>query len=471
VVFVATLLLVFVLVARPHEIWPAVEALHPLNVLTAVVVLGLVIELSLGKQKRLYTPQLPFLGAFLAIGYFITALNVGAGPAVTLGADKAAIPAVFMLAVMYGAGTLERLRAMIGLLLVLGVFVSAVAVQQGLSSPVCLMNVLDERGGRTPDPSTADGRVCGLPSDCTDDGRWDDAWACERVGLFGSLSVERRVRWRGQLNDPNELSVFVGAVLPLLLALGLPFRSAASKRGPPAQRLMAFFSVIMVGLGLGAVILSQSRGGQLVIATVFARMFMSRFGKKGVVLAALVALPVLLLGGRSDAAAEGSSTERTELLAQGVTLFFQNPIRGVGLDQFGDRVDHPSHLTAHNSYLLAATELGFAGFFVWTGIAWASLKVALTAARAESLSADMRVTARALVASFSGIAVGIFFLSFTYKQLLFVWFGLAGAFYRVIREADPSIRVKVGWKDCGGIVLANLAFIALLWAYTRARAG
>jgi O-antigen ligase len=217
--------------------------------------------------------------------------------------------------------------------------------------------------------------------------------------------------------------------------------------------------------------MSQSRGGQLVIATVFARTFMTRFGKKGIILAAVVALPVLLLGGRADADADASSTERTELLNQGVTLFFQNPIRGVGVNQFGDRVDHPSHLTAHNSYLLAATELGILGFFLWTGIAWTSLKIPLAALRESSISEELRVTARALVASFAGIAVGIFFLSFTYKQLLFVWFGLAGAFYRVLREANPDIRVRIGWKDCGGILLANLAFIALLWAYTRARGG
>ncbi|MGH7437659.1 MAG: O-antigen ligase family protein, partial [Polyangiaceae bacterium] len=399
-------------------------------------------------------------------------LNVGVGRALTIGANEGAIPAVFMLAVMYGAGTLERLRATMGLLLVLGLFVAAVAVHQGASSPVCMASPTDEDGVRAPDPSTADGRVCGLASDCTEDGRWDDAWACERVGLFGTFSVERRVRWRGQLNDPNELSVFIGAVLPLLIALGLPFRNAASSpRGPPAQKAMGFLSLVLVGLGLCAVIMTQSRGGQLVIATVFARTFMSRFGKKGIALAVVVALPVLLLGGRSDADADASATERTELLYQGVTLFFQNPIRGVGTDQFSDRVDHPSHLTAHNSYLLAAAELGLPGFFVWTGIAWTSLKIALTATRADSLSEELRVTGRALVASFSGIAVGIFFLSFTYKQLLFVWFGMAGAFYRVVREADPGLRVKIGWKDCGGIVLANMAFIALLWAYTRARGG
>ena len=109
-------------------------------------------------------------------------------------------------------------------------------------------------------------------------------------------------------------------VLPLLLRTGsaLPEIAASKRLAHLAQNLMAFFSLVMVGrLGLCAVIMSQSRGGQLVIATVFARTFMTRFGKKGIILAAVVALPVLMLGGRADADADASSTERTELLYQG----------------------------------------------------------------------------------------------------------------------------------------------------------
>jgi O-antigen ligase len=143
----------------------------------------------------------------------------------------------------------------------------------------------------------------------------------------------------------------------------------------------------------------------------------------------------------------------------------------VGLDQFPDQVASPLHLSAHNSYLLAAAETGFPGFFFWSGIVWTSLKIPLTALKTPSLSDEIRAIANALMVSFSGIAVGIFFLSFTYKQLLFVWFGLSGAFYGLMREADPSLRVKVGVKDCVGLALGNVGIIALLWAYTRAKGG
>ena len=161
--------------------------------------------------------------------------------------------------------------------------------------------------------------------------------------------------------------------------------------------------------------------------------------------------------------------ERLELLAQGAKLVIMHPFRGVGVDQFTDQVDHPSHLTAHNSYLLAAAEIGFPGFFFWSGMMWTSLKIPLTALKVERLPPEVRAVANALLVSFTGITVGIFFLSFTYKQLLFVWFGLVGAFYFVAREADPDLRVNVGWKDCVGLVLADFGVIGLIYGYTRAR--
>jgi hypothetical protein len=469
VTFVASLLLVFVLVVRPQEIWPWLEVLRLLNVLTALVAIGLVVDIALGKQKQLSAPQLPYLLGFVVTCYLVSSLSIGIGRSLPGVTNVVTIPAVFFFAVMYGADTLPRLRAMIGLIIVLGGLVAVVAVHQGNVTPVCITNFVDDTGERVLDPHSADGRVCGLPSDCTPDGGWDKDWACERVGLFGSVSVERRVRWRGQLNDPNELSVFVGGVIPLLLAVGLPFRNAATKRSPQRQKILGFLAVLMVCAGLYAVILSQSRGGQLVIATVFMILFVSRFGKKGIVLAALLALPVLMLGGRSDAAADESTTDRLELMTEGVSLFFKHPVFGVGVEQFADQVDSPLHLTAHNSYLLAAAETGLTGFFFWTGIAWASLKILLTARKRPSLTPEMQVLANALMMSFVGIGVGIFFLSFTYKQLLFVWFGMTGAFYRIMKRDDPSVEVRIGLKDCAGMVLADLAMLGFLWAYTRAR--
>ena len=469
--FFASLVLVFVLVIRPQEIWPVLGALRLLDVFTALCVLGVLVEIALGRQKPLYSPQLPWVGLFVLTCFLITGLNLGVGRGLELGTNRALIPAIFMLAVMYGARTLEQLKRMIWLLLLLGAFVSAVAVHQGNQAPQCLERVLTERGELLPDLDTADGRECGISVDCRDGVRFDVEWACERLGLFKTLSTGRRVRWRGQLDDPNELSVFIGALIPLLFALAMPSKHD-EKLGQGTKTVLMTIALAMLGLGIYAVILSQSRGGQLVLGTVFGIYFVSRYRWKGLVLAALFALPVVLLGGRSAAEADESASERIELLYEGMTMFFKFPIRGVGVDQFADRVDSPLHLTAHNSYLLAATETGFIGFFFWSLLLWTSFKIPYTALRREApLSQELRSLAMALVVSFAGIAIGIFFLSFTYKQLLFIWFGLAGAMYRILKQADDTFAVKIGWRDMLGVAGGNLSILGLLYVYTRLKAG
>jgi hypothetical protein len=474
VTFFASLVLIFVLLIRPQEIWPVLNALHLLDVFTGLVLIGLVYEIATGRQKNLYAPQLPFLLTFVLWCYFATAAALGASRGFAIGTSTALIPAIFTLAVMFGASTLRKLKATIWLLLVLGAFVAGVAVHQGMTTPECIQRVADEEGVLEPDLSTADGRECGMAMDCKDDTRPDAEWACERLGMFGTYSAGRRVRWRGQLGDPNELSVFIGAVIPLLFAVGLPFRSAASQRSDGRQRWLAILAFGVIALGLYAVILSQSRGGQLVVATVFGIYFVSRFGWKGVVVGIIFALPVILLGGRSDAEADESSTERLELLYEGVSLFIGHPLRGVGVEQFPDQVASPLHLTAHNSYLLAAAETGLPGFYLWSSIVYTSFKIPIAALRHPETRADLRAMAMAIVVSFAGIAVGIFFLSFTYKQLLFVWFGLAAAFYRILREEHPDVdqlKVTFGFRDAVVVAGANVAMLTLLYFYTRMRAG
>jgi O-antigen ligase len=275
------------------------------------------------------------------------------------------------------------------------------------------------------------------------------------------MSTGRRVRWRGQLGDPNELSVFVGACLPLLFALTGFWKSAL--RWPVALAIM--------GVGLYAVILSQSRGGQLVIATVFAIYFVSRFGAKGLIGAIALALPVVALGGREGLEADESAGERLELLYEGATIILHNPIRGIGTNRFGEHTW--TGLTAHNAYVLAAAELGFPGFFMWTGLVWTSLKVPIGVLRRPPITMDpqLRPFAMALLVSFVGMGVGIFFLSFTYKQLLFVWLGITGALYGIVRKDDPEFKITMQKWDYIGIFLFDVILVFLVYVYTRLKAA
>ncbi len=450
--FFATLALILVLVIRPQEIWPFLAVLRPLDVLTVLAAVGVVYEYLLARNEDPYSPQLPFLGAFLAISYVATLVNLGpAGLAIAT--TRATIGTIFMLVVMYGARSAFRLRVVMGLLAALAVFVSAVAVHQGGVERQCIelpVDDLDDVAAGTPD-----GRSCETAHGCELEGHGGVDYACERVGMFKTVSVGGRVRWRGQLNDPNELSVYIGAVIPFLVA----FAAGANR---PLRWLLVAPALALI---LYAVILAQSRGGQLVVGAVFAAFFVRRFGVKGVGIAALFALPVLLYGGRHDEGAGSSAEERIGLLYDGISFVIEHPLFGIGIDQFGERDVH----TAHNAYLLAGSELGLPGMFAWTSLCWASLKIPITLMRRppEHLAPVYERMSLALLASFAGMAVGIFFLSFTFKQVFFIWLGMAGALYGAVRSEHPTFEVRTTWRDHVGVALADLAILVLLFVYTR----
>src|SRR5205823_8628726 len=114
------------------------------------------------------------------------------------------------------------------------------------------------------------------------------------------------------------------------------------KRSPP--RLL----VLLVALGLigTCTVFTASRGGVLIFVTVLGVYMIRKFGwRRGVIMGALVALPILMLGGREGESAESSSEQRIEDLYQAMLMFRAFPFRGVG---YGQILEYHSQ-TAHNS--------------------------------------------------------------------------------------------------------------------------
>lgn len=455
--FFGAFALVLVLIIRPQEIWPVLNLFRLLDVFTVIAGLGVVIDFSTGKQKNAYSPQLPFLAAFIVSCFASTAVMVGR-PALTIVFNRAIVPALGMLVVMYGSRSFPRMRTLLIGLIACMTFVSSVAIHQGYVEPACVELPKDEFGVRSSvEDGIPDGRACDTAFSCERGGKPGAEYACERLGMFATASTGRRVRWRGQLGDPNELSVYIGAVIPLLFAMS----------GFVNKKAFSLLALAIVGIGLWCVILTQSRGGQLVITTVFGIYFVARFGLKGLIGAVVLAMPVVMLGGREGLDADDSSAERFELLYEGGALVLRHPLIGIGTDQFAEHMGNG--LTAHNAYLLAVAELGFPGFFCWSGLLWSSVKIPLTILRRTPAAMDARIRpfAMALLVSFIGLSVGIFFLSFTYKQLLFVWFGIAGALYGIVKKEDPSFVVKFGVKDYLGIALFDIVMFGTIYSYTR----
>jgi hypothetical protein len=452
--FASTFLLIIVLIIRPQEIWPWMNALHLLDVLTATTVLGVAYEFFRGDLKSLWTPQIPFLLAFVFACYFTAVFGIGFRQGITA-AQPALFAAIFMLIVAYGAArSVERIRLLFALLVTLGAFVGAVAIHQGRQEASCLE--VDPRGySDLREDGVPDGRSCDTRADCVKGGRGEVDYECEKLGLFKTVSIGQRVRWRGQLDDPNELSVFLGALLPFVLALASTWR-----KGLAVPLILVIFATYFY-----AVILSKSRGGQVVVSTVFAVYFYRRFGIKGLIVAAIFALPVVLLGGREGEGADSSADERRDILYDAITAVKEHPVFGQGIGVFAEE----RGMTAHNAYVLAAADMGVPGFYIWAGLLWTSIKMPLALVRRPPANVDPRLVAvaQAIVVSFFAMSIGIFFLSFTYKQLLFIWIGLSGAIYGAVKKDHPEFEVGMGWKDLIGVGIFTVGILCVVFGYTR----
>jgi O-antigen ligase len=178
----------------------------------------------------------------------------------------------------------------------------------------------------------------------------------------------------------------------------------------------------------------------------------------------LLALPLIMLGSRTGEGASSSTTERLESWSAALDLFIEHPLRGVGHAMFTGH----HYLTAHNSYLLAAAEMGIVGLLLFVGLLYACGKTLGTALRFYPVGhAPPRRWATALLAAFGGLTVGMFFLSFTYHNVLWIFVGLCGAYYNVVQRAEEDFRIPLGRRDFAGIGGLALGVLVLLFAVTR----
>ncbi|HEU4734250.1 MAG TPA: O-antigen ligase family protein [Kofleriaceae bacterium] len=426
-------LIVFIL-ARPQEFFPLLQRVPFLHVFTALAVLGWIIDVRLRRLQPIAAPTLPWV---VALFLWIVIGTAAVAPDRML----ARVVEVAILFSLYGtiAHGVQRFRTFQIVAAVLAttcMFVTLVCFHQGLSPLQCVGG--EENGGEGDILGKPDGRYCENNEQC----RGPDAepgleYRCEHVGLFGTYSVEERVRYRGDLHDPNEVSLTICAgALSLLIAFALRKRHSAG----------LIVCVIAAAIAMWTVFLTQSRGGLVAAMLVPGVYIVRRFGLKAMIPTAIVALPVLLLGSRGGEAAEVSTQLRYEAWATGLAMFRANPVFGCGARMFTEH----HFLTAHNTYVLAFSETGFLGFVLFVAIVYLSVKSLIVGLRELS---DVPGTAvattwgMALLASMAGILAQIYTLSFLYHPVLWMFFGLVGAWSSAIRHHRPEFHVALTWRD------------------------
>lgn len=433
---------------RPQEVSESLRALPFLHLFLALAVLGFAVDFGTGKLRPQLSPQLRWAGLLLLWCGITIALKVPASEA------QAHVMVLLISFTLFAviAHSLQSFRSfsviatvLVGLCLTLCV----IGAHQARAPRGCV--VLEAGVSAHLGEGRPDGRSCEIYTDCYGDmAEPERQYLCERIGVLGTTTIQGRVRYRGVLQDPNELA--------LAVCIGLPFMFALASR----RRRLRWYLITLLGtvLMFYVVIKTQSRSGQLAFLGVLGVYFVKRYGSKGLVAGVVLALPLVLLGGRGGAEASESTIDRYEAWRAGVDMVRAHPAMGVGQGMFTDS----HHLTAHNSYLLAAAELGLIGFFLWLMLIYLSLKMAyrgMKLAGDSDEAEEARVWGTAMFAALVGFCISMLFLSLSYHMLLWIYLGLAGAYYGVLRRRWPELGLDFGLRD---LVLVGASCVGLLVA-------
>jgi hypothetical protein len=440
-------LIIFIL-ARPQEFFPLLQRVPFLHLFTVLAVIGYIIDIRLRRLLPIASNTLFWVGAWVLWLILSAAIN-------TPESFVARTLEVLILFALYGtiAHGIQRFRSfqiVAGVLAATCLFIAAVCAHQGFSGEQCIGG--EEQDGNI--DGAPDGRECITTEDC----RGPDSdpsleYRCEKVGLFGTYSVEGRVRYRGDLKDPNEVALTICAGgMALLIGFALRRGGVVGVVGYGSCVLVVFV----------AVFLTQSRGGLIAAMLVPGVYLIRKYGIGIVIPCALIGIPVMMFGGRSGDAADLSTEMRYDAWGAGLDMWHHSPIFGVGARAFTDH----HYLTAHNSFVLELAELGFVGLFLFAAIIYLCVKtlyVGLRALREIPGSKGAQTWGLALIAGFAGVIFQINTLSFSYHPVLWMYIGLVGGWYLAVRNHVPDLKIKLTLTDIVVILTlcATYAIVAL----------
>lgn len=447
------LLLLFIYI-RPQEIIPAFQGVPFLYAFVALTLVGLALDVRLGIVKLQPTP-LVTIGALFALWSIIT-VSITA-PAAAMKEGILSLVSFFLFfAVSQGVQSFRALKGLGTFILMLSLVLAFVGVHQAFAPQGCVK----QEDGVMSTIWIPDGRACETRQQCYESSLEQDMrYRCERIGLWGTTSFEGRVRYRGIMEDPNELA--------LVISIALPFAFAGFQTRRTSGRLMlAIGAVAVIAF---CTILTKSRSGQLAFMAVIGMYLFKRVGWGGVAAAGVLAAPVVLLGGRKDAAASASSLERLDCWQAALEMFRASPLYGAGKGQFTEH----HYLTAHNSLMLSLGEQGVVGVFLWSAAVYLAFKTAIRIAAAELPPEGQvaRIWAAAVLASLCGLLTSAMFLSFSDHNIFWLYLGIAAALNAAVRRHRPDWRIRFGWKDAALVAAIDVAMVSAIFVYTKVGYG
>jgi len=288
-----------------------------------------------------------------------------------------------------------------------------------------------------------------------------------------------RLRGLGIINDPNDFAQLLVSVIPLMFVFWR------------AKKLL--FNVACVILPvcvlLIAVFTTHSRGALIALVAV---ALVAAWRRIGLVPALLLATALFgasvalqFAGGREISADSGA--DRTELWSESLQLLKSHPLFGVGAGRISDYLG----LTAHNSVMVCAAELGLFGLFFWSMFLLSTMRDTLLVASpgktaeggpiaaeqelfpksvtgAEIVEkSDINRMGRLLLLSLTGFLVAGIFLSRAFTTTFFVLGGMTEVVYQLALERGmigPRIKLSRLFPYSGGLALS---LVVLMYVIVR----
>ncbi len=443
----AILALLFFVYIRPQEIFLPLSRVPLLYILVLLALVGVALDFRLGYARARRNPLLPWIAAHLA--WNIVSMAVQARHALQPEGIVLTVSLLIFLVLSQGVQSFRGL-ASVGLgMLVVSLFIVFIGLHQAFAPLGCVHPHEEISEAMVPI-----GAACETSEQCRAEHDRDDL-LCEHVGLLGTTSIDKRVRYRGIMQDPNELALVGSMTVAFAFAL-FELRQTAPRL------LLAALTLLVVA---ATDIFTKSRSGQLAFVAVLGVYLLRRMGRGGLLLGLLAGIPILLLGGRSGAEADESSDLRLELWAAAIQMARDNPLVGVGMSQFAEH----QPLTAHSSIMLALGETGVPGLLFWTAMIYLAFKMTLTILRSERApeAKVAQIWATALLACLAGFTTSALFLSLTDHYVLWVLLGLVGALYSATTRHDPRLQVRFRFADLMAVAAIDVVFVLATHVYTR----
>jgi putative inorganic carbon (HCO3(-)) transporter len=277
------------------------------------------------------------------------------------------------------------------------------------------------------------------------------------TGIAGQTMIDGRIRGIGIFADPNDLALTFLIVMPFVFFTLLDSRSL----------LVKLQSIVIIVVLVYPLFLTGSRGGFLSLAAVAFLLFIRRFGLRAGSIVGILLVAALFAFGPDRLSQlspeEASAAGRIEAWGRGLELFSANPLFGVGAGMFLEY-----HVrTAHNSFVLCASELGLFGLYVWLMLIVVSMRNLFfmsTEARNSQMT-SFALLGDSLLFAFVAFITSAFFLSRTYNELLYILIGLSVSATGLFIERTGERYTLIERKDfiyTGVILIAGVGLLYLI---------